>query len=112
VVDGEGGIDIEVQPFGGCWGGPGSPRAGPGLGAGDADTCQMGGVDPGVDQAPHRGRRRGRAEDMLPIPAALSDTVDAVRPTGHRSGQIGEHRTRLIDPRALVGIRQCGGDLC
>ena len=33
-------------------------------------------------------------KDMLPIPAALPDAVDAVRPVGHRSGQIGEHRTR------------------
>jgi len=56
VVDGDGGIDIEVQPFPRRRGRTGSPRAGPGLGAGGADPGQMLGVDPGIDEAPHRGR--------------------------------------------------------
>ena len=71
----------------------------------------MGGIDPRIDQPPHRGRRRGRAEDMLAITAPLPDTVDAVRAVSDRGGQIGEHRTRLVDPWAPVGIRQCGCDL-
>jgi hypothetical protein len=75
------------------------------------DTAQAGGVDPGVDQPPHRGRRRGGTKDVFPIAAALSDSVDAVRPVGHRSGQIGEHRTRRIHPRVPIRVRQYGRDL-
>ena len=45
-------------------------------------------------------------EDMFAITAPLPDTVDAVRAVGHRGGQIGEHRTRLVDPRSPIGIRQ------
>ena len=44
------------------------------------------------------------AEDMLAIPAALPDTVDAVRPVGDRGRQIGEHRTRGI---ASTGPGRC-----
>ena len=71
----------------------------------------MRGVDPRIDQPPHRGRRRGGAEDVFPITAALPDAVDAVRPVGHRGGQIGEHRTRLVGPRPPIGVRQRGRDL-
>jgi hypothetical protein len=42
---------------------------------------------------------------MLTIPAPLTHAVDAVRPIGDRGGQIGKHRTRLVDPWAPVGIR-------
>ena len=48
---------------------------------------------------------------MLTITAALPDPVDAVRPAGDRGGQIGEHRTRGIGPRAPIGVRQRGRDL-
>ena len=95
MVDRDSGIDIEVQPFAGRRGGTCSPRAGPGLGAGGADRGQMFGVDPRIDEAPHRGRRRGRTEDMFTITTALPDTVDAVRPVGDCGDQIGEHHTRL-----------------
>ena len=71
----------------------------------------MSGVDPLVDQPPHRGRRRRGTKDVFAIPAALPDTVDAVRAVGHRGGQIGEHRTRPVDPRAPIGIRQRRRDL-
>ena len=54
--------------------------------------------------------RRG-AEGVFPIPAPLPDAVDAVRPGGHRRGQIGEHRTRLIHPRTSIRVGQRGGDL-
>jgi len=70
----------------------------------------MFGVDPRIDEPPHRGRRRGHAERVFPIAACLSDAVDAVRPVGDRSGQIGEHRTRVVGPRTAVGVGQHGGD--
>jgi hypothetical protein len=50
----------------------------------------------GVDQPATSWSSTRRAEDMVSIPTALPDTVDAVRP----GGKIGEHRTRLVDPRA------------
>ena len=71
----------------------------------------MSGVDPLVDQPPHRGRRRRGTKDVFAIPPALPDTVDAIRAVGHRGGQIGEHRTRPVDPRAPIGIRQRRRDL-
>ena len=43
---------------------------------------------------------------------SASDTVDAVRPTGHRNSQIGEYRARRIRPRPPVGVRQRSGHLC
>lgn len=48
---------------------------------------------------------------MLAIPAQLADPVDAVRPVSHRRSQIGEHRTRGVHPRPLVGIGQNLRDL-
>jgi hypothetical protein len=48
---------------------------------------------------------------MLAIPAALTDTVDAVRPVGNRGRQIGEHRTRLVAPRPPISVSQHGRDL-
>ena len=83
----------------------------PGMSAGSPDTGQMRGVNPRIDQAPHRGRRRRSTEDMFTITAALPDPVDAVRPAGDRGGQIGEHRTRRIGPRAPIGVGQRGRDL-
>ena len=111
VVDDDGGIDIEVQPFTRAPGPPRPPTPPPGLRAGRPDPGQMRGVDPLIDQPPHRGRRRRRTEDMFTITAALPDPVDAVRPVGDRGGQIGEHRTRRVDPRAPIGVRQRGRDL-
>ena len=64
----------------------------------------MGGVDPLIDEPPHRGRRRGGAERGFPVTAPLPDAVDAVRPVSHRSGQIGEDRARLIGPRAAIRV--------
>jgi hypothetical protein len=111
MVDRDGGIDIEVQPIPSRRGGTGSPRAGPGLGAGGADPRQMPGVDPGVDQAPHRGRRRGSTEDMLAITTDLPDTVDTVRAVSDRGHQIGEHIPRRVDPRSPIRVRQRRRDL-
>lgn len=48
---------------------------------------------------------------MLTIPAELAHSVDAVRSVGHRGGQIGEHRSRGVNPRAAVGIGQHRRDL-
>ena len=111
MVDGDGGIDIDMQPLTRRRRRPGRPRRRPGVRAGGSDTGQMCRVDPGIDQPPHRGRRRRGAEGMFPIPAPLPDAVDAVRPGGHRRGQIGEHRTRLIHPRTSIRVGQRGGDL-
>ena len=94
-----------------CGSGARRPRHLPGVGTCSPDTGQMRRVDPGVDQPPHRGRGRHGTEDMFTIPAALPDTVDAVRAVGQRGGQIGEHRTRLIHPRASIGVGQRGRDL-
>jgi hypothetical protein len=70
----------------------------------------MGGVDPSIDQAPHRGRRRGRPEDVLGVPAPLPDTVEAIRSAGDRGGQINEHHTRGVlavtedDDVGVIGV--------
>ena len=71
VIDGDGGIDIQVQPLVrvGCR--TRRPRHLPGVGTCSPDTGQMRRVDPGVDQPPHRGRGRRGTEDMFTIPAAL-----------------------------------------
>ncbi len=106
MVDGDGGIDVEVQPPAGRRGRPGRPRRRPGRRPRGADPRQMGGVDPLIDQPPHRGRGGGRTEDMFAITAPLPDTVDAVRAAGHRRRQIGEHRPRIVYPRSPIGIRQ------
>jgi len=111
VIDRDGGIDIQVQPFPGRRCRPGRPGLFPGMSAGSPDTGQMLGVNPRIDEAPHRGRRRRSTEDMFTVTAALPDPVDAVRPAGDRGGQIGEHRTRRIGPRAPIRVRQCGRDL-
>ena len=111
VIDGEGGIDIQVQPRTGIRGRPGRPRRRPRVRAGGPDTGQMLRAYPGIDQPPHRGRRGGRAEDMLAIPARLPDTVDAVRPVSDRGHQIGEHRSRGVDPRSPIGVGQRRRDL-
>jgi hypothetical protein len=111
MVDGDGGIDIDVQPLPSCRGRPSSPRRRPGMGAGSADRGQMLRVDLVIDQAPHRGRRRRRTEHVLGVPATLTDAVDAVRPGGDRSSQIGEHRTWGVGPRPPVGIGRRGADL-
>jgi hypothetical protein len=56
MVDGEGGIDIKVQPFTGGRCRTGRRRRLPGMGTRGPDTGQMGGVDALIDQPPHRGR--------------------------------------------------------
>lgn len=48
---------------------------------------------------------------MLTVAAQLSDTVDAVRPVGHRDSQIGEDIPGCVHPRAAIGVGQRGGDL-
>jgi hypothetical protein len=111
VVDGDGGVDVDVQPVTGIGRRTGRPRLLPGMGAGRPDPAHMGGIDLVIDQPPHRGRRGGGTEGMLTIPAALSDPVDAVRPARDRSSEIGEHRTWGMSPRATVGIGQHRRDL-
>jgi hypothetical protein len=41
------------------------------MSAGSPDTGQMLGVNPRIDEAPHRGRRRRSTEDMFTVTAAL-----------------------------------------
>ena len=111
MVDRDGGIDIDMQPLTRRRRRPASPRRRTGVRAGGSDTGQVCRVDAGIDQPPHRGRGRRGAKGVFPIPAPLPDAVDAVRPGGHRRGQIGEHRTRLIHPRTSIRVGQRGGDL-
>ena len=111
MVDRDGGIDIDMQPLTRRRRRPASPRRRTGVRAGGSDTGQVCCVDAGIDQPPHRGRGRRGAKGVFPIPAPLPDAVDAVRPGGHRRGQIGEHRTRLIHPRTSIRVGQRGGDL-
>ncbi len=111
VIDDQRGIDVDVQPATRCGGGSGAPRCRPSGGPCRPYRRQVCGVDPLIDQPPHRGRRRLRAEHMLTIAAQLPDPVDAVRPVGHCSRQIREHLPGRIHPRAAVGVRQSGGDL-
>jgi len=111
MVDRDGGIDIDMQPLTRRWCRPGSPRRRTGVRASGPDTGQVCRVDAGIGQPPHRGRRRRGAKDMLPIPAALPDAVNAVRPVGHRRDQVGEHRTRRIHPRTSIRVRQYGRHL-
>ena len=111
MVDDQRGVDVDMQPFARGRGGAGGPRRRPGRRAGSAHPRQMGRVDALIDQPPHRGRRRLRAEGMLAVPAQLRDPVDTVRAVGHRRGQIGEHIPGRIHPRTLVGVGQRRGDL-
>jgi len=48
---------------------------------------------------------------MLAVTTSLPHPVDTVRPVSDAGGQIGEHRTRIMGPRAPEGIRQHRGDL-
>ena len=80
VIDGEGGIDIQVQPFPGRRCRPGRPGLLPRMSAGGPDTGQMLASSRGIDEPPHRGQRRRRTEDMLTITARLPDTVDESAP--------------------------------
>ena len=111
VVDHQGGVDVDVQPATRCGGGSGAPGRRPRGGTCRPHRRQVRGVDPLIDQPPHRGRRRLRAEHVLTIAAQLADPVDAVRPVGDRGRQIGEHLPGRIHPRAAVGVGQRGGDL-
>ena len=110
VIDDQGGIDVDVQPPRSGGAAP-AAHAAPARGPRRPDPGQVRGVDPLIDQPPHRGRRGLRAEDVLTIAAELSDPVDAVRAVGDRGGQIGEHLTGGVHPRAAVGVGQRGGDL-
>ena len=97
------------QPPGG--GGSGLPGRRPRRGPRRPHPGQVRGVDALIDQPPHRGRRRLRAEHMLTVAAQLPDPVDAVRAVGDRGRQIGEHLPGRVHPRAAVGVGQRGGDL-
>jgi hypothetical protein len=111
VVDGQCGVDVDVQPPARRRVGSGGPRRRPGCGTGSAHPRQVRRVDTLVDQPPHGGRRCRRPENMLAVPAQLSNPVDIVRAVGHRRRQISEHRARGIHPRTLVRIGQSGRDL-
>lgn len=110
VIDHQSGVDVNVQPtLGG--GGSGPPGRRPRPGPRCPHPRQVGGIDALIDQPPHGGRRRLRAEHMLTIAAQLTNCVDAVRSVGDRGRQIGEHVPGRIHPRAVVGVGQRGGDL-
>ena len=111
VIDGDGGIDVQMQPAARRRCRPGRPRRASSSPAGSTDTGQMFGVDALIDAPPHRGRRRRRAEDMLAIPAPLGNPVDAVRAVGDRGGQIGEDISRGMGPRPPIGVGQRRSDL-
>jgi len=68
------------------------------------------GVDPLVDQPPNGGHRGDRTVLGLLIDemADPGQTIGAVR---DRRGQIGEHPTRVMQPRTLERIRQHFADL-
>ena len=111
VVDDQGGVDVDMQPATRGGGGSGRPRRRPRGSPGRAHPGQVRGVDPFIDQPPHRGRRRFRTEHVLTVAAQLPDPVDAVRAVGDRGRQIGEHLPGRVHPRAAVGVRQRGRDL-
>lgn len=103
VIDHQSGVDVNVQPtLGGGGSDPPGRRPRP---------RQVGGIDALIDQPPHGGRRRLRAEHMLTLAAQLTNCVDAVRAVGGRGRQIGQHVPGRIHPRAPVSVSQRGGDL-
>jgi len=111
MVDDQRGVDVDTERLTRRWGGASRPGRRPRRRAGATDLRQVRGVDTLIDQSPH-GRRGGLGpEHVLAVPAELPDSVDAVRPVGHRRGQIREHRPRSVRPRPLVGIGQNLGDL-
>jgi len=69
VVDDQGGVDVDVQPATPCGGGSGGPGRRSGRSPGGTDPRQVHGVDPLIDQPPHRGRRGFRTQDMLTVAA-------------------------------------------
>ena len=107
MIDGDGGIDIDVQP----------------AIVGRSSPC-------GPGPLPSAARIRGsRAASMRSStsrhsvvveatgpnacsrsPPQLTDPIDAVRAVGHRGGQIGEHIPGRMRPRPLVRVRQRGCD--
>jgi hypothetical protein len=111
MVDDQGGVDVDVQGLTRRGRGSGRPGRRPRHRAGGANLGQVRGVDARINQPPHRRCRGLRPEHMLAIPTQLADPVDAVRPVGHRRGQISEHRTRGIHPRPFVGVGQYRRDL-
>ncbi len=111
VVDHQRGVDVDVQPATRCGSSSGGPGRRAGRGPRGPHPRQVRGVDPFVDQPPHRGRRGLRPEHVLTVTAQLADGVDAVRPVGDRGSQISEHFAGRIHPRPAVGIGQRGGDL-
>ena len=111
LVDGDGGIDIDMQPALAGRGSPRRPGPLPGVRSRRPDPRQPGGIDALIDQPPQRGRRADRPERVLAIPPQLTDPVDAVRTVGHRGGQIGEHIPGRMRPRPSVRVCQRGGHL-
>ena len=111
MIDGDGGIDIDVQPAIVGRGGPCGPGPLPSVRSRRPDPRQPGGADALIDQPPQCGRRGDRPERVLAIPPQLTDPIDAVRAVGHRGGQIGEHIPGRMRPRPLVRVRQRGCDL-
>jgi len=111
MIDDQRGVDVDVQPLPASRGGPCRPRRCSGDAPGRADPGQVCGVDPLIDQPPHRGGRRLRPEHVLTVAAQLADAVDAVGAVGDCGRQIGEHRPGRVHPRAAVGVGQRGGDL-
>ena len=111
MVDGDGGIDIDVQPAIAGRGSPRGPGPRPRVRSRRPDPRQPGGIDALIDQPPQRGRRGDRPERVPAIPPQLTDPVHTVGTIGHRSRQIGEHIPGRMRPRPVVRLRQRGGDL-
>jgi len=93
MIDGDGGIDIEMQPAVVVGGRPHSP------GTLSRMCPQPTRIEAFIDTSPQCGHRGNLPEGVLAVTPQLTHTVNAVRAVGHRSGQIGEHLPRRICPR-------------
>jgi hypothetical protein len=69
VVDNQGGVDIDVQPVPGNGGGASVPGRRSSCCAGRTHPRQVRGIDPFIDQPPHRGGRGFRTQGMLTVAA-------------------------------------------
>ena len=110
MVDGDGGIDIEMQPR--SWSGA-APQPTP--------TSVRGHVPPGYRAGERRRsadrpvatawsstrRRRTRAPDRRTVARRRRCSP----PVGHCRGQIREHRARVMGPWASIGVGHRGRDL-
>ena len=102
MIDGDGGIDIEMQPAVAVGGRPHSPGTLSRMCPRRPDPGQPTRIDAFIDTSPQCGRRGNLPEGVLAVTPQLTHTVNAVRAVSHRSGQIGEHLPRRICPRPPI----------